>query len=94
MSISTGRVHLGSKMALRELRRGRAKIAIISSNCPDESQKRIENYAKLAKIPVIKHSKDSLDLGLLCGKPFPVSAIVINNPGDSKILNLVKVENA
>jgi ribosomal protein L30E len=31
-----------------------------------------------------------MDLGTLCGKPFPVSAMVISDPGDSKILDLVK----
>jgi ribosomal protein L30E len=29
---------------------------------------------------------------MLCGKPYPVSAIVINDPGDSRILELVKDE--
>jgi len=94
MAISTGRVHLGSKTAMREIRRGRTKMAIISSNCPEAMRDRIENYGRLAKIPVLRHTKDSLDLGLLCGKPFPVSAIVINDPGDSRILNLVKEEDA
>lgn len=94
MAVSTGRIHLGSKMAMRELRRGRARMAIISSNCPEGIRERIENYGGLAKIPVLRHPKDSLDLGVLCGKPFPVSAIVINDPGDSKILSLVKVEDA
>jgi large subunit ribosomal protein L30e len=93
-AIPTGRVYLGSKSAIREMRRGRAKMAIISSNCPEEIRYRIENYGKLAGIPVICHLKDSLDFGLLCGKPFPVSAIVINDPGDSRILNLVEVEDA
>lgn len=94
MAVNTGRVHLGSKMAAREMRRGRAKLAIISSNCPDGIKKGIETYGRLAEVPVLQHSKDSLDLGLLCGKPFHVSAIVINDPGDSKILNLVKAEDA
>ena len=94
MTISTGRIHLGSKIALREMRRGRAKMAIISSNCPDEITERVENYGRLANIPVLRHPKDSIDLGVLCGKPFPVSAIVINDPGDSKILSLVKGEDA
>lgn len=94
MAVATGRVHLGSKMAMREMRRGRARMAIISSNCPEGIKRRIETYGRLAKAPVMQHQKDSLDLGLLCGKPFPVSAIVINDPGDSKILNLVKVEDA
>jgi len=94
MAVSTGRIHLGSKMAMREMRRGRAKMAIVSSNCPTEIRERVENYGRLANVPVLRHPKDSLDLGVLCGKPFPVSAIVINDPGDSKILSLVKVEDA
>ncbi len=90
LAVSTGRVHLGSKMAAREMRRGRAKMAIISSNCTEETRESITNLGRLAEIPVLEHPKDSLDLGVLCGKPFPVSAIVINEPGDSKILSLVK----
>jgi len=90
LAVSTGRVHLGSKMAAREMRRGRAKMAIISSNCPEETRESITNLGRLAEISVLEHPKDSLDLGVLCGKPFPVSAIVINEPGDSKILSLVK----
>jgi large subunit ribosomal protein L30e len=88
MAISTGRVDLGTKIALREMRRGRAKMAILSLNCPEETRESIENLGRLSGIPVLMHSKDSLDLGVLCGKPFPVSAIVINDPGDSKILDM------
>ncbi len=47
MAINTGRVHLGSKVALREMRRGRARVAILSSNCPEETKETIENYGKL-----------------------------------------------
>lgn len=92
LALSTGRVQLGSKQAVRELRRGRAKMAILSSNCPKEMKESIENYGKLGNIPILNHEKDSVDLGMLCGKPYPVSAIVINDPGDSKILDIVKEE--
>jgi large subunit ribosomal protein L30e len=90
MAINTGRVHLGSKVALREIRRGRARIAILSSNCPEETRETIENYGRLSETPVLRHKKDSLDLGVLCGKPFPVSTIVVSDPGDSKILDIVE----
>ena len=90
MAINTGRVRLGSKVALREIRRGRALMAILSSNCPEDVREGIENHGKLSGIPVLRHQKDSLDLGVLCGKPFPVSTVVINDPGDSKILDLVE----
>jgi large subunit ribosomal protein L30e len=88
MVINTGRVHLGSKVAVREIRRGRARMAIISANCPVGIRETIETHGKLSEIPIINHQKDSIDLGMLCGKPFPVSVIVINDPGDSKILDL------
>ncbi len=86
MAINTGRVHLGSKVAVREMRRGRARMAIVSINCPEDIKEIIGNYGKLSEIPVLSHQKDSLDLGVLCGKPFPVSVIVISDPGDSRIL--------
>jgi large subunit ribosomal protein L30e len=90
MAINTGRVHLGSKVALREMRRGRARVAILSSNCPEETKETIENYGRLSETPVLRHKKDSLDLGVLCGKPFPVSTVVVSDPGDSKILDIVE----
>ncbi|MFB0557741.1 MAG: 50S ribosomal protein L30e [Candidatus Bathyarchaeia archaeon] len=90
MAINTGRVHLGSKVAITEMRRGRAKMAILSSNCPEAMREKIEVHGRLSGIPVLRHQKDSLDLGTLCGKPFPVSAIVINDQGDSKILEMMR----
>lgn len=94
MAISTGRIYLGSKVVAREVRRGRGKMVIVSSNCPEVSKERIEAYGRLSDIPIIRHQKDSIELGVLCGKPFPVSAIVINDPGDSRILTLVEKEDA
>jgi len=88
MALNTGKVHLGTKVAMRELRRGRAKIAILSSNCPDRTKESIMTNGQLSDIPVLEHQKDSIDLGVLCGKPYPVSVIVINDTGDSKILDL------
>jgi len=90
MALTTGKVYLGSKMALKELKRGRARIAIVSSNCPESVKMKISQYSKLLNIPLLTHSKNSIDLGTLCGKPFPVSVIVINETGNSKILNLEK----
>ncbi|MBN1683622.1 50S ribosomal protein L30e [Candidatus Bathyarchaeota archaeon] len=90
LALSTGKVQVGSKVSVRELRRGRAKLAIVSNNCPIKMRETILNYGKLSNTPIMAHPKDSIDLGTLCGKPFPVSAMVITEPGDSKILDLVK----
>jgi ribosomal protein L30E len=53
LALSTGKVQIGSKAAMRELRRGRAKLAVVSSNCPREAREMIETYGKLSEIPVM-----------------------------------------
>ncbi len=90
LALSTGKVQLGSKTTVREMRRGRARMAILSSNCPADKAEAIETYGRLSEIPVLTHAKDSVDLGVLCGKPYPVSAMVISDPGDSRILDISK----
>jgi large subunit ribosomal protein L30e len=90
LALSTGRVYIGSKESIQEMRRGRSKLTIISNNCPEKIREKIVNQSKIGRIPVIVHVKDSVDLGIVCGKPYPVSAIVINNPGDSKILEITE----
>jgi large subunit ribosomal protein L30e len=90
MALSTGRVEIGSKEGIKEMRRGRAQLAIISENCPEEYREKIMNYADIGDIPVMVHNKDSLDMGTLCGKPYPVSTVIIMDPGDSRILDLAR----
>jgi len=93
-SISTGKVLLGSRSVLREVGLGRAKLVVIASNCPEKLKEEIMKLASLSKMPVIQHPKTGVDLGILCGKPFIVSTMVIKDPGDSKIMSLVNTEDA
>jgi large subunit ribosomal protein L30e len=90
LAFSTGKVQIGSKESIRSLQRNRAKIAIISNNCPKDIKENIKTLGSLGSITVLEHNRDSIELGELCGKPFPVSAIVINEPGDSKILDFIE----
>jgi large subunit ribosomal protein L30e len=90
MTLRTGRVRLGSKNSIKEMQMGRAKLTILSSNCPAKIKQIIEEYGRLSDVPLLIHQKNSIDLGVLCGKPFAVSTIAINEPGDSKILDMVK----
>ncbi|MFB0543844.1 MAG: 50S ribosomal protein L30e [Candidatus Bathyarchaeia archaeon] len=88
-AISTGKVLLGTRSLLREVRTGRAKLVVISSNCPQYLKEKILRFADLSKIPMIQHNKTGVDLGTLCGKPFIVSGMVIKDAGDSRIMSLV-----
>jgi len=88
MVLKTGKVVLGSKQAIKYVKLGKAKMVILAANAPPNIKSDILYYAKLSNIPVYIYKGTSVDLGVLCGKPFMVSAITILDEGESKILEL------
>lgn len=88
MAVKTGKVDFGSKTALSSTNSARAKLVILASNCPDPQRSNITYNAKQSEVPIYTFHGSSLDLGALCDKPFPVSAIVVREPGDSEVLKL------
>jgi large subunit ribosomal protein L30e len=90
MAVDTGKVEFGVKSALRLASSGEVRLIIISSNCPKKFKEDITYYSKLSKTTVHEFNGTSLELGSLCGKPFPISALSIHDPGNSNILELVK----
>ncbi len=90
IALRTGKVVLGSKSAIKFAKLGKGRLIIVASNCPEDVKSDIMYYAKLSRIPVYVYRGTSWDLGVLCGKPFMVSALTIIDPGDSEILMLVE----
>jgi len=93
MAVRTGKVLFGSKSAVKAAKLGRAKLIIVAENCPEQVRRDIEYYARLSDIPVVEFKGSSYDLGLVCGKPFMVSALTIRDPGLSRIMELVEGES-
>jgi large subunit ribosomal protein L30e len=90
MAVDTGKVEFGVKSALRLASSGEVRLIVTSSNCPKKFKEDITYYSKLSKTSVHEFNGTSLELGSLCGKPFPISALSIHDPGNSNILELVK----
>ncbi|MCS7108020.1 MAG: 50S ribosomal protein L30e [Sulfolobales archaeon] len=86
--LKSGKAVLGINRSLKAVMLGRAKAVIVASKIPKNYDDDIRRYANLSGIPVINFSGSSRDLGLVCGKPFPVSAIAILDLGGSKLLEL------
>ena len=86
--LKTGRYIIGSKKGLKALMRGEAKMVILASNAPPEVRKRVEYYAKLSNTPVYLFRGTNVDLGVVAGKPFRISMIVVIDEGSSRILEL------
>ncbi|RLG93028.1 50S ribosomal protein L30e [Candidatus Bathyarchaeota archaeon] len=89
-AVKTGKVLFGANHAIRSAKTGKAKLIVVAENCPSNVKSDIEYYCKLSNVPIIIYKGTSIDLGLLCGKPFVVSALTIRDPGDSDILKILK----
>lgn len=88
--MKSGKAILGYKHTLKSLRRGKAKMVLIASNCPHLRKSEVEYMAMLAKCQVHHYSGDNSALGTACGKFFNCSILSILDAGDSDILSSVK----
>ncbi|MFQ5911339.1 MAG: 50S ribosomal protein L30e [Thermoplasmata archaeon] len=79
-AIETGTVQLGVEQTKRAVSDGRARLVILSKNCPDDFL-RGQSQAR-----TLLFDGSNADLGSVCGKPFSVSALAILEPGESEIL--------
>lgn len=84
--MKSGKAILGYKASLKALRRNKAKMILIASNCPHLRKSEVEYMAMLAKTTVHHYSGDNTALGTACGKLFNVSVLSIIDAGDSDIL--------
>ncbi len=86
--LKTGKYILGYRKSIRAIKTGKAKAVVIASKIPKWMEDDVMYYAKLGEIPVIKFKGTSYELGMVCGKPFPVAVMAILDPGTSRITEL------
>ncbi|MCI4318454.1 MAG: ribosomal L7Ae/L30e/S12e/Gadd45 family protein, partial [Thermoplasmata archaeon] len=63
----------------------KAKLLIVSKTCPERP---LTDERKYDKIPIYHYDGTAVELGAACGKPFPISALAVIDPGSSAILSL------
>ena len=86
-AVTTGKVVFGFEQTLKALNTGKAKLIIVSSNCPDKQMNIIE---KNKNVPFHRFNGTNIELGSACGKPFSISVLSVLNEGQSEILVLGK----
>lgn len=82
--IKSGKVSLGMKSTLKNLRQGRAKLVLISANTPPLRKSEIEYYAMLSKTAVHHYQGSNIALGTAAGKLFRVGYVL--SPGMLRLL--------
>jgi large subunit ribosomal protein L30e len=85
VAIQTGTVKLGVHETLESAEKKTAKLVVVAKTCPDE---RLLKAKKIERSPVYHYDGTSVELGAACGKPFPISALAVIDPGSSAILSV------
>merc|ERR1711868_4980 len=83
--MKSGKVDLGYRSALRNLRKTKAKLIIVANNCPALRRSEIEYYALLSGAGVHHYNGNNIDLGTACGRYYRVSMLTVTDAGDSDI---------
>lgn len=83
--LKTGKVVLGSEETYVAIKSRKAKLAVIAKNARKDLKDEILRLAKARKIPVVMFNGPSVELGIVCGKPYVVSALAILDFGVSKL---------
>ena len=76
-ALKTSRAVLGYKDSVKFIKVNTPKVIVISNNLPESLRKEIEHEAKVSNIKLEVFEGNSKELGTFCGKPFPVSTLVI-----------------
>ncbi|HEV2520451.1 MAG TPA: 50S ribosomal protein L30e [Thermoplasmata archaeon] len=85
VALQTGKVKIGVNETLESAKSGKARIVIVAKTCPAEA---LQKGPKLGKVPLYHYEGTAVELGAACGRPYPISALAILDPGSSAILSL------
>lgn len=73
----SGNIILGYRESLKFIKLNKARAVVIANNTPEKIRKEIEHNARIAGLKVETFNRGSKELGVFCGKPYPVSVLVI-----------------
>jgi large subunit ribosomal protein L30e len=76
-AIKSKNIIIGYKEAIKFIKNEKPKMIIIANNMPEEMKKEIETHAKIFRLDMRVFDGDSKKLGVICGKPYPVTTIVV-----------------
>jgi len=77
MAVRTGKVTFGYKQTLEMMRGGKAKLVVLASNCPEKVRAEVNLLSRLNSIPVFQYQSSSIDLGVVCGRSYTVTAMAL-----------------
>lgn len=78
-SLKAGKAVLGYKKSLEYIKNESPKLVIVANNVPESRLSELKHNVKISSVKMEVFDGDSKELGLICGKPFPILVLVIKN---------------
>jgi large subunit ribosomal protein L30e len=85
VALETGTVKIGLTETRAAVDAKKARLLIVAKSCPDAQ---LTKERAIGKVPIYHYDGSAVDLGQACGRPFPISAMAVLDPGSSAILTL------
>ena len=76
-AIKSEKAIFGYRSTIKFIKTGSPRLIVMARNTPDSMRKEIEHNTKVGNTKVEVFEGSSKELGVVCGKPFPVSTITI-----------------
>lgn len=73
----TDNIILGYRRSVRYIKMHKSKLVVMAGNTPENMKKELVHNAKVAGAILETFNGSSMDLGVFCGKPFPIAVLVI-----------------
>ena len=74
-NLKNKRLVLGTKLTVKQLKRGNVAKVFISSNCPAPVMRDVSHYSQLGSTALEQLDIPNSELGTICKKPFSVSVV-------------------
>ena len=68
---------IGARESIKFLKTGSPKKIVFAKNVPENLRKEIERSSKVSGAETEMYEGSSKELGVACGKPFPISVLII-----------------
>jgi large subunit ribosomal protein L30e len=78
-SLKAGNVVIGYNQSLDQIKKGQTEAVVVANNAPADRMKALQAVASSASAKVEMFEGDSKELGVVCGKPFPIMVLVIKS---------------
>lgn len=88
LAVESGKVGFGSNEAMKK--GATSLVFVLAGNSPASVKSGISYLSSSKGVPIINFAGSSIELGSVCGKPYPVSVLSVYEQGSSNIVEIAK----